>query len=85
MKESVHLAAGNAGHVTIAWSVSDALSGIATAPADSVITGEGDDLSANASVRDNAGNIATDDVTGIKIDRTAPKIKATRTPANDDG
>jgi len=61
------------GDVTIHWTCSDALSGIdGPCPADSVITGEGDNLSAAAAVDDRAGNHASAFVTGIKIDRTAP-------------
>jgi hypothetical protein len=61
------------GDVTIQWAASDALSGLdGTAPADSTITGEGDDLSASASVSDLAGNSTSESVSGIKIDRTPP-------------
>ncbi|HEY3368153.1 MAG TPA: GON domain-containing protein [Symbiobacteriaceae bacterium] len=72
------------GDVTIHWTVGDALAGVdpGTVPADSVITGEGASLSANASVSDKAGNSAGATVSGIKIDRTNPVITATRTPAN---
>jgi len=53
----------------------DALSGIPTGacPANSVITGEGDNLSASATVADLAGNPATGTVSAIHIDRHAPK------------
>lgn len=60
--------------VTIHWTVSDALSGIdpSTVPADSVLTAEGTNLSASASVSDQAGNSSSATVSGINIDLTAP-------------
>lgn len=59
--------------VTVIWACSDGRSGvIGGCPADSLITGEGDDLSASASVSDNAGNQTTASASGIRIDRTAP-------------
>ncbi|MDR6907851.1 hypothetical protein J2X63_003559 [Agromyces sp. 3263] len=64
------------GDVTIEWTGNDALSGIdpSTQPADSTISGEGNDLGASASILDKAGNTATASVNGINIDRTAPHI-----------
>jgi hypothetical protein len=65
------------GDVTVHWTASDALSGIdGAAPDDSTITGEGDNLSASASVSDLAGNSTSTTVSGIKIDRTAPSTLA---------
>ena len=59
--------------VTIGWTAADALSGIIGAtPADSTISGEGEDLSASASVTDRAANSTTAIVRGVNIDRTAP-------------
>ena len=53
------------GDVTVHWTCSDALSGIDGAcPADSVITSEGDNLSASASVSDQAGNTVDRDGLG---------------------
>ena len=70
------------GDVAIHWTCSDALSGLAgSCPADSVITGEGDDLSVSALVSDTAGNSASATVSGIKIDRTAPTASASASPA----
>src|SRR5262249_10043382 len=46
------------------------------APTDSTIGGEGDNLSASASVSDLAGNTTNTTVSGIKIDRTAPTTEA---------
>jgi hypothetical protein len=63
--------------VTINWTCFDALSGLDGAcPADSTITGEGDNLGATESVLDKAGNQGTDSVSGIKIDRTPPSTHA---------
>lgn len=65
------------GDFTVAWSCSDALSGIdGSCPANSTIPGEGDNLSAGASVNDKAGNSTTKTVSGFKIDRTAPSTSA---------
>jgi len=60
--------------VTVSWSVYDSTSGIdpLTIPSSSLITGEGDNLSVTATVKDKAGNSATATADGIKIDRTAP-------------
>jgi hypothetical protein len=66
------------GDVTVKWTATDALSGIAgSVLADSTITGEGDDLSIGASVSDKAGNTVGSTVGGIKIDRHDPNTKAT--------
>ncbi|WP_420183590.1 OmpL47-type beta-barrel domain-containing protein [Knoellia sp. CPCC 206435] len=66
------------GDVTVKWTAKDTLSGLDGAtPADSTITGEGDDLSAGTSVSDKAGNTTGATVGGIRIDRTAPATKAT--------
>jgi hypothetical protein len=63
--------------VTVHWSCSDTLSGIdGDCPADSTVTGEGDNLSASASVADLAGNSTDATVPGIQIDRTAPTTSA---------
>ncbi|MDP9374542.1 MAG: PxKF domain-containing protein [Chloroflexota bacterium] len=70
------------GDVTIRWTATDALSGIdnAAKPADSTIKGEGDNLSASASVSDLAGNVTTTTKGEIKIDRTAPSTSASVPP-----
>jgi hypothetical protein len=69
------------GDVTVHWTVGDALSGIASAPADSMITGESNNLAASARVWDKAGNSASATVSGIKIDRTAAFTTASATGA----
>jgi hypothetical protein len=72
------------GDVAVAWSCTDALSGVATGPADDTVTGEGANLSSTASCTDKAGNTATRTVAGISIDRHAPTTTASvgGTPQN---
>lgn len=66
------------GDVVVKWTAGDALSGLdGPPPADSTVSGEGDNLSAGASVSDRAGNSRSASVGGIKIDRTAPTTSAT--------
>jgi hypothetical protein len=55
------------GDVTVTFACSDSLSGVRSCPAP-IILGEGDGQSANGSVRDNAGNSASNGVTGIDVD-----------------
>jgi hypothetical protein len=63
--------------VYVAWTCSDALSGIdGDCPATSPVTDEGADLSATATVLDKAGNDTTASVTGLNVDRTAPRTTA---------
>lgn len=64
------------GDVTVGWTCTDPLSGAAAQPADSVVKGEGSNLSATATCTDRAGNRTTTTVSGIKIDRTAPTTAA---------
>jgi hypothetical protein len=61
--------------VTVSFSVSDERSGIdeATVP-DDVVLGEGTSQSVTGSVSDLAGNTASDTVSGINVDKTAPTI-----------
>ncbi|KRC88264.1 hypothetical protein ASE25_15580 [Terrabacter sp. Root85] len=68
------------GDVTVHWSCADNLSGVVACPADSVVKGEGSDLSASASVSDKAGHTASATVDGIKVDRTAPTTSAIDVP-----
>ena len=65
-----------AGDVTVSWSADDDRSGIADAPADSPITGEGAGLRATATVSDRAGNSTTADSPPVNIDRTPPTTGA---------
>lgn len=64
------------GDVTVAWTCIDPLSGPAAQPADSTVTGDGDNLTATATCTDRAGNSTTTSVSGIQIDRTAPTTSA---------
>ena len=66
------------GDATVNWSCTDALSGVPLGgqPADNVVTGEGANLTSTASCTDKAGNVTTNTVSGIKIDRTAPTTTA---------
>ena len=68
------------GDVTIDWIAADDLSGVdaATAPAPSVVTGEGANLGAGPkSVTDKAGNVSDPaSISGLRIDRTAPSTTA---------
>jgi large repetitive protein len=65
--------------VVVRWNAHDALSGLpgGLVPADSTVTGEGDELSVGAAVSDKAGNTKSASVGGIRIDRTAPATGAT--------
>ncbi|WP_180933481.1 OmpL47-type beta-barrel domain-containing protein [Nocardioides ungokensis] len=66
------------GDVTVHWTAADALSGIdGDGPANTTVTGEGDDLAASAAVSDRAGNSRAASVGGIRIDRTPPSTVAT--------
>jgi hypothetical protein len=69
------------GDVTVHWTCADNLSGVVACPADSIVKGEGSNLSASATVSDKAGHLATTTVNGIKIDRTAPTTSATNVPS----
>jgi hypothetical protein len=62
--------------VSIAWMCADALSGIAACPTAGVIAGEGQDLTATASVSDRAGNSTSATGPSVKIDKTAPNTNA---------
>lgn len=64
------------GNVTVHWTCTDALSGVVAQPEDSLVTGEGDNLSSTTTCTDKAGNSISATVTGIKIDRHAPTTTA---------
>jgi hypothetical protein len=72
------------GNVTIHWTASDTLSGLAgSVPADDTISSEGTALTASASVADKAGN--TTNATSspaVKIDKTAPTTGISGTSNN---
>jgi hypothetical protein len=71
------------GNVTVGWSASDLLSGLASGvPANSTIAGESSGLKATSSVSDKAGNTTTADSAAVNIDRTAPTTGITGTSNN---
>lgn len=71
----------NNSDVTIAFSGSDALSGIADCDPVSVLSTEGINLGASGSCRDLAGNeSASASVSGIKLDKTPPNVLTTASP-----
>ncbi|MFP5353098.1 MAG: OmpL47-type beta-barrel domain-containing protein [Actinomycetota bacterium] len=65
-------------NVSIAWTCSDALSGIpsGTCPSNSTISGEGEGVYAVANVTDRAGNQTVSNSSTVKIDKTAPNTTA---------
>jgi hypothetical protein len=71
--------------VTVSFACGDALSGVDTCPAAKTL-GEGKDQSASATVADAAGNTASDGVTGVDVDKTAPSLHgAAKDQPNDNG
>jgi hypothetical protein len=72
----------NNSDVTVEFTCSDALSGLSGTCPDDVVLGEGANQSVTKSVTDQAGNTASVTKSGINIDKTAPTIGATLTPAN---
>ncbi|WP_460526606.1 virginiamycin B lyase family protein [Flindersiella endophytica] len=61
--------------VTVTWTCSDSLSGVASCPEPTVLQSDGAGQSASASVTDKAGNTAKATVDGINIDGTPPDTK----------
>ncbi|MBA4376447.1 MAG: hypothetical protein C0401_09790 [Anaerolinea sp.] len=73
------------GAPTATFACGDATAGIESCTAPYTF-GEGTDLSTSGTAKDNAGNTATAEVTGIDIDLTATSISfVSRTPANANG
>jgi hypothetical protein len=66
--------------VDVTFSCSDALSGVASCGPDTTLTGEGAGQSVTGTATDEAGNTATDTVSGINIDKTAPTLSPTVSP-----
>jgi len=62
--------------VTVSYTASDSLSGIATLPSSTVISTDGASQSTSQTVTDLAGNSATATISGINLDKTAPTITA---------
>jgi hypothetical protein len=67
--------------VTVIFTCSDTLSGVASVSQPSALSTEGADQSATGTCTDRAGNAATATVDGINIDKTSPAVTAARTPA----
>jgi len=69
----------NNGNVTVTFSCSDTLSGVATGPTSpQIVSSEGTGQSSTATCTDNAGNTGSATVTNINIDRTPPVIASSR-------
>lgn len=62
------------GPVTVHFTCTDALSGVASCPDDVVLTGNGSTNQAAGTVTDKAGNTASTILSGIKIDQEKPKL-----------
>jgi hypothetical protein len=71
----------NSSDVTVAFGCTDALSGVAAAPASpQVVATEGAGQSVTASCSDAAGHVATLTLGDVNIDKTPPLVLVTRTP-----
>ncbi len=70
------------GPVTVQFSCTDALSGVATCPSDVTLGTDGTGLSASGTAFDVAGNRADIGSLGINIDQTAPTISASATTSD---
>jgi hypothetical protein len=71
----------NNGDVTVNWSCTDSGSGVVAASVSQTVSTEGADQSATGTCADHAGNTASDTLTGINIDKTAPIASASAAPA----
>ena len=63
------------GPVTIHYTCSDGLAGIATCPADVTVDGEGSNVTVTRTAADHAANTAAATVSGLKIDNAPPTVK----------
>jgi hypothetical protein len=64
-------------NVTVSFVCDDALSGVASCPADVTLSSDGADQSVTRSATDNAGNSASATVGNIDIDKTKPSVSVT--------
>ena len=71
---AANAAGWNNSDVTVSFSASDALSGVASCDPPAVLSGEGAGQSVSGSCSDVAGNAASATVTDINIDKTAPVV-----------
>jgi alpha-tubulin suppressor-like RCC1 family protein len=68
--------------VTIAFTCSDALSGVVACPVEQVLSGEGAAIASSVrTVTDAAGNSASSNTVTVKIDRTAPTLAPSVSPS----
>ncbi len=67
--------------VVVSFSCSDAGSGVVSCPAPVTVSSEGADQVVTATCADNASHSTTIDFAGIDIDKTAPAIAGSRSPA----
>jgi hypothetical protein len=67
--------------VTVAFSCADDLSGVASCPADQIVSSEGANQSASGTAFDVADNSASATVAGVSIDKTKPSISGSASPA----
>jgi len=70
----------NNGTVTVSFTGSDALSGIANCSADETLSNEGANQSASGTCTDKAGNTSDPATATVHIDKTAPTINGSRSP-----
>lgn len=66
--------------VVISFSCTDALSGVSSVTNPITLASEGENQSVSGQCQDKAGNVATDEVTGINIDKTPPNILISANP-----
>ena len=67
--------------VTVSFTCSDNLSGVASCGPNTTLTSEGAGQSASGNAMDNAGNSASTTVSGINIDKTDPTASGSAAPA----
>ncbi len=72
----------NNGNVTVTFTCTDSLSGMNVSPlSPQVVSSEGSSQSVAGTCIDKAGNSASATINGINIDKTAPSLTGSRTPA----
>jgi hypothetical protein len=67
--------------VAVSFTCGDNLSGVASCGPNATLSGEGGSQSVGGTAVDNAGNTASTTVSGINIDKTAPTISGSASPA----
>ena len=72
----------NNSSVTVNYSCGDNLSGMASCGPNETLSSEGANQSSTGNATDNAGNSASDTVSGINIDKTNPLVSLVGGPAN---